>query len=190
MKAICWAYTEDGRVCRKPATVLDPQRGFLVCQEHASNREQQNNTQTKQPIMSTTKTRTPPNGAVADASAPNENRTYRINPETEGKINDWIKAHSKNWAYIQAMPRDRLERTVVLNEVRQLERRQYVDTDVLQKIKNNPELMAAYDVLLKDVPADRRDEAILNMEREKWMNRRNQSQPQTQTQTRREGVRV
>ena len=27
MKAICWAYTEDGRVCRQPATVLDPFMG-------------------------------------------------------------------------------------------------------------------------------------------------------------------
>jgi hypothetical protein len=189
MKAICWAYTEDGRVCRKPTTVPDPQRGFLVCQEHAPNREQQTNIPSENSIMSA-KTKTPSAGAVAEASAPNENRTYRTNPETEAKINDWINTHPKNWAYIQAMPRDRLERTVVLNEIRQLERRQYVDTDVLQKVKNNPELMAAYDVLLKDVPADKRDEAILNIEREKWLDRKTQSQPQTQTQTRREGVRV
>jgi hypothetical protein len=142
--------------------------------------------------MSTTKTRTPPsNGAAAtDAPATNENRYRSTNPETEGKINDWIKNNSKNWEYIQAMPRDRLERTVVLNEVRQMERRQYVDTGVLQNIKNNPDVKAAYDVLLKDVPEDKRDEVILNMEREKWLNKKNQSQPQTQTQTRREGVRV
>ena len=88
------------------------------------------------------------------------------------------------------MPRDRLERTVVLNEVRQLERRQYVDTGVLQTIKNNPELKAAYDVLLKDLPEDKRDEAIVSMQREKWLNKKNQSQPETQTQSRREGVRV
>lgn len=142
--------------------------------------------------MSTTRTRTPPsNGAAAaDAAAHNENRYRSTNPETEGKINDWIKNNSKNWEYIQAMPRDRLERTVVLNEVRQMERRQYVDTGVLQNIKNNPDVKAAYDVLLKDVPEDKRDEVILNMEREKWLNKKNQSQPQTQTQTRREGVRI
>ncbi|HEX5397831.1 MAG TPA: hypothetical protein VFY06_02145 [Verrucomicrobiae bacterium] len=141
--------------------------------------------------MSTTKTRTPPsNGAAADTPAPNENRYQRTNAEAEAKINDWIKNNPKNWDYIQAMPRDRLERTVVLNEVRHVERRQYVDTGVLQNIKNNPDLKAAYDVLLKDVPEDKRDEVILNMEREKWLNKKTQSQPQTQTQTRREGVRV
>jgi hypothetical protein len=142
--------------------------------------------------MSTTRTRTPPsNGAAAaEAPAPSETRYQRTNPEAEGKINDWIKNNDKNWKYIQAMPRDRLERTVVLNEVRQVERRQYVDTGVLQNIKNNPDLKAAYDVLLKDVPEDKRDEVILSMEREKWLNKKSQSQPQTQTQTRREGVRV
>jgi hypothetical protein len=142
--------------------------------------------------MSTTKTRTPPiNGAPAsEAPAQGENRYQKTNPEAEAKINEWIKDKPKNWEYIQAMPRDRLERTVVLNEVRQLERRQYVDTGVLQSIKSNPELKAAYDLLLKDVPEDQRDEIIVNTEREKWLNKKTQSQPQAQMQSRREGVRV
>jgi hypothetical protein len=140
--------------------------------------------------MNTTKVRTPSSNGAANTEAPNENRYQRTNPEAESKINDWIKNNSRNWEYIQAMPRDRLERTVVLNEVRQVERRQYVDTGVLQNIKNNPELKAAYDVLLKDVPEDKRDEAIVSMEREKWLNKKIQSRPQTQSQTRKEGVRV
>jgi hypothetical protein len=143
-------------------------------------------------IMNATKTRTPPtNGAAtAEAPAPGENRYQRTNPEAEAKINEWIKSNPKNWEYIHAMPRDRLERTVVLNEVRQVERRQYVDTGVLQSIKNNPDLKAAYDILLKDVPEDKRDEVIVSMEREKWLNKKTQSQPLTQTQSKREGVRV
>jgi hypothetical protein len=140
--------------------------------------------------MNTTKVRTPPSNGAANTDTPNENRYQRTNPEAESKINDWIKNNSRNWEYIQAMPRDRLERTVVLNEVRQVERRQYVDTGVLQTVKNNPELKAAYDVLLKDVPEEKRDEVIVSMEREKWLNKKIQSQPQTQSQTRREGVRV
>jgi len=140
--------------------------------------------------MSTTQVRTPPSNGAAEADAPNENRYRRTNPEAEAKINYWIKSNSRNWEYIQAMPRDRLERTVVLNEIRQLERRQYVDTGVLQNIKNNPDLKAAYDLLLKDVPEDKRDEVIVSMEREKWLNKKTQSQPQVQSQTRREGVRV
>jgi hypothetical protein len=143
--------------------------------------------------MATPRNRTAPAGDPAGAAVPtsNENRYRTTNAEADTKINDWIKANTKNWEYIQAMPRDRLERTVVLNEVRQLERRQYVDTGVLQNIKNNPELKAAYDVLLKDVPENERDELIISAEREKWLNKKTHSQPQkTQTQTKREAVTV
>ena len=31
----CIAYREDGRICGRPATVIDQQRGGMVCQEHA-----------------------------------------------------------------------------------------------------------------------------------------------------------
>ena len=76
--------------------------------------------------MSTTKTKPAPNGA-SGANAPEEPANYRINPEVEGKIDNWIKQNPKGWDYIKAMPRDRLERTVVLNEVRKIEARQRVD---------------------------------------------------------------
>jgi hypothetical protein len=32
---ICIAYTETGHICGRPATVLDPQRGGMVCGVHA-----------------------------------------------------------------------------------------------------------------------------------------------------------
>jgi hypothetical protein len=31
---VCIAYREDGLLCRAPATILDPQRGGLVCVQH------------------------------------------------------------------------------------------------------------------------------------------------------------
>ena len=62
--------------------------------------------------MSTTKTKTPPNGAASTSVEPT---TYRTNPEVEGKIDAYIKENPKHWSYLQGMPRDRLERTVVLN---------------------------------------------------------------------------
>jgi hypothetical protein len=115
--------------------------------------------------MSTPKTRTPPNGA-SGATASNEPRTYRTNPETETKIDNWINQNAKGWDYIKTMPRDRLERTVVLNEVRQIERRQRVETGVMQAINNDPTRKQAYDLLTKDMPEDQREEVILKMERE------------------------
>jgi hypothetical protein len=40
MKTICWADTEDGRVCRKARHHLQPATRFRACITHASNREQ------------------------------------------------------------------------------------------------------------------------------------------------------
>ena len=104
----------------------------------------------------------------------------------EAKIDKHIADNPKNWAYIQAMPRDRLERTVVLNEVRQIDRRHRIQEGVMQEINNDPKLKAAYDVLMKDVPEDQRENAIMKMERGKWLAK----QPKPQTQGRKEAVGV
>ena len=49
-------------------------------------------------------------------AAPTDQPTFRSNPEVDAKIDAYIKENPKYWAYVQAMPRERLERTVVLNE--------------------------------------------------------------------------
>ena len=49
---------------------------------------------------------------------------YRANPEIDARIDAYIKENPKHWSYIQGMPRERLERAVVLSEVRALERQQ------------------------------------------------------------------
>ena len=85
------------------------------------------------------KNKTPPNGA-AGANAPQEPPTYRINPEVEAKIDDYIKENPKYWNYLQAMPRDRLERTVVLNEVRQIDRQQRMREGIMKRINDDPKL--------------------------------------------------
>jgi hypothetical protein len=50
------------------------------------------------------------------------------------------------------MPRDRLERTVVLNEVRELDRQQRMREGMMNKINANPALKKAYETLVKDLP--------------------------------------
>ena len=136
--------------------------------------------------MSTTKTKPAPNGASGAGASP-QPVNYRINPEVEAKIDNWITEKPKDWQYIQTMPRDRLERTVVLNDVRKMEARQRIETGVMQEINNDPVRKQAYDTLTKDMPEERREEVILGMEREKW---RAKQKTQTQTQTRKEGVSV
>jgi hypothetical protein len=111
-----------------------------------------------------TKPKTPPNGANG-ASAPADPPTYRINPEVEAKIDAHIKENPKYWNFIQTMPRERLERTAVLNEVRELDRQQRIREGVLKQINQNPELKRAYDLLVKNVPEEEKEGVIAQIGR-------------------------
>ena len=135
--------------------------------------------------MSTTKTKTPPNGAPGANASTKPN--YRINPEVETKIDNWIKQNPKSWDYISAMPLDRLRRTLVLNEVRQIDRQQRVREFTMNRINANPDLKRAYETLVKDVPEDQREEVMSQMARQK---QRAVARSQTQQQTKGEAVGV
>ena len=136
--------------------------------------------------MSTTKTKPAPNG-VASAHASPDPSNYRINPEVEAKIDSHIKENPKHWAYLQSMPRDRLERTVVLNEVRQLERQERMRDGMMKKINANPELKQAYEILVKNVPEEQREEVMSQIARQ---TQRAVSRSQTQQQTKGQAVGV
>ncbi len=77
----------------------------------------------------------------------------------------YIKENPKYWAYVQAMPRERLERSVVLNEVRELDRQQRIRESIMKKIDANPALKRAYETLVKDLPEDQKDNVIAQLAR-------------------------
>jgi hypothetical protein len=134
-----------------------------------------------------TKPKTPaPPGASGNA-APTDQPTFRSNPEVDAKIDAHIKDNPKYWAYVQAMPRDRLERTVVLNEVRELDRQQRIREGVLKQINRNPDLKRAYDLLVKDLPEDQKEGVIAQLARS---TRRAVARSQGQQQTKGEAVGV
>jgi len=133
--------------------------------------------------MSTTKPKSAPTGAANGNASPDQT-TYRTNPEVEAKIDAYIKESPKYWNYIQGMPRDRLERTVVLNEVRMLDRQQRIRDGVMQRINADPRLKQAYETLVKDVPEDQREEVMTQMQRSKQrVVARSNNQQQTQGQS-------
>jgi hypothetical protein len=131
--------------------------------------------------MSTTKLKNPPTGANG-ATASNE-PNYRINPELEGKIDDWIKENPKDWKYITDMPIDRLRRTVVLNDIRKTEARERIDEDILKSVNNDTKRRESYDVLTEGMSEEQRADFIIKAEREK-------RRTQQQAQNRKEGVGV
>jgi hypothetical protein len=125
-------------------------------------------------------------GAGGNA-APTDQPTFRSNPEVDAKIDAYIKDNPKYWAYVQAMPRDRIERTVVLNEVREIDRQQRMREGVMKQINLNPEMKRAYDLLVKDLPEDQREGVIAQIARQA---RRAVARSQGQSQNRAEGVSV
>lgn len=112
--------------------------------------------------MAQPKSPTPPKSTASSQEPP----AYRSNPEVDARIDAYIKENPKHWAHIQGMPRERLERTVVLNEVRAIDRQQRVREGVLARINKDPGLKQAYDHLVKDLPEDQRDTVIAQLARQ------------------------
>jgi hypothetical protein len=134
-----------------------------------------------------TKSRNPAPPSASSTAAPTDQPTFRTNPEVDAKIDAYIKDNPKYWAYVQAMPRERLERTVVLNEVRQLDRQQRMREGILKQINRNPETKRAYEFLVKELPEDQRETVIAQLARQ---TRRAVARSQGQQQTRGEAVGV
>lgn len=86
---------------------------------------------------------------------------YRDNPKVNARIDEYIKANPKHWDYIQAMPRERLERALVLGEVNKLDRQQKMKDGILRKLEQNPELKQAYETLVKHLPEDQREKTMV-----------------------------
>src|SRR5258706_9497955 len=134
-----------------------------------------------------TKTKTPAPPGPRGTAAPSEQPTYRQNPEVDAKIDAYIKENPKYWAYIQGMPRDRLERTLVLNDVRELDRQQRMKEGIVKQISKNPALKEAYDRIVKDLPEDQRDTVMAQIARQ---TKRAVARVQNQGQSRTEAVGV
>ena len=85
---------------------------------------------------------------------------YRDNAEINAKIDAYIQANPKEWDYIQGLPRERLERMLVLQHVNRIDRRQRIRASVLKQLDANPELKEAYRKLVKNLPAEQQDRAM------------------------------
>lgn len=134
-----------------------------------------------------TKPKTSAPSSANGNAAPGEQPTFRSNPEVDAKIDAYIKENPKYWTYVQAMPRERLERSVVLNEVRELDRQQRIREGILKQINRSPELKQAYDLLVKDLPEDQKEAVIAQIGR---TTRRAVARAQGQQQQKPEGVGV
>ena len=102
------------------------------------------------------------NGA-ASADPAGDAPKLRDNVEINAKIDAYIQANPKEMSYIQGLPRERLERMLVLQNVNKLERRERVRTSVMKQLEANPELKEAYRKLVKNLPAEQQEKAMASI---------------------------
>ena len=101
------------------------------------------------------------NGAASgDASGEPK---YRDNVEINAKIDAYIQSNPNEWAYSQGLPRERLERMLVLQQVNKLDRRERIRASVMKQLEANPELKEAYKKLVKNLPAEQQERAMMSI---------------------------
>jgi hypothetical protein len=103
------------------------------------------------------------NTDASSAGSGNEPQKFRENAEVSAKINSYIEKNPKEWAYIQGMPRERLERSLVLQAVQKLDRREKMRTSILKKLDENPEMKEAFRTLVKNLPAEQQEKAMVSL---------------------------
>lgn len=101
------------------------------------------------------------NGNEPTAEAPE----YRENERINAQIDEYIKENPQHWERIKAMPRERLERTVVWQQLRYNNRKQKLDNGLLRRVEDNPDLKRDYENLLKHVPEGERERARVSIAR-------------------------
>src|SRR5687767_8489247 len=93
------------------------------------------------------------NGKPVDSTeqngASNEPLEFRENDRINAQIDGYIKENSRHWNLIKSMPRERLERTVVWQQLRFNSRKEKMDNGLLRKVEENPELKRDYENLRK-----------------------------------------
>jgi hypothetical protein len=105
------------------------------------------------------KSRTESSDAPREGSEPQ----LRENAQVNAKIDEYIKNNPKHWTYIQSLPPERMARALVLNEVQKLERTQKMREGIVRKLEQDPELKQAYQNLVKNLPEDQREQAMINI---------------------------
>jgi len=99
--------------------------------------------------------------AQGESQAP----AYRDNAEINAKIDAHIAQNPKRWEYVQSMPRERLERAVILSDVQKAEQQQKMANGVMKKLERDPELKKTYENLVAHLPENEREKAIVSIAR-------------------------
>ncbi len=104
-----------------------------------------------------------PNDAQGATGTGETAPVFRENAEVNARIDAYIQQNPDYWGYLQSMPRERLERAMVLTKVNQQERQKKLDRGVMRKLDEDPELKQSLEHLVKELPEDQRENALVRM---------------------------
>ena len=91
------------------------------------------------------------------------------NPAVNAKIDEYIKTNPKFWEHVQSLPPERLARTLVLVEMQKDERVEKMRAGVLRKLEENPEMKESIQRMVKNMPVERREQAMVSIARQTMM---------------------
>ncbi len=105
-------------------------------------------------------------GAVEPDGEGHEPFEIKENPRVNAQIDDYIKQNPKRWEFIKALPRERLERALVLEKMRSDNQRQKLNHGLFRKVDENPAFKKDCDALLKHYPENQREQVKVNIARD------------------------
>ncbi len=91
---------------------------------------------------------------------------FKENPQVNARIDDYIKNNPKFWSYVQSMSPERMARTLVLGEIQKEDRTQKMRDGILRKLDANPELKQNIENMVKNMPEERREQAVISIARQ------------------------
>lgn len=103
------------------------------------------------------------NAAEADSA---QQPQFKENPQVNARIDEHIKANPKFWNYVQAMPPERMARALVLGEIQKQDRTEKMCAGILRKLDENPEMKQSIQNMVKNMPEEQRERAMISIARQ------------------------
>jgi hypothetical protein len=102
---------------------------------------------------------------VAERKAQTNGYTPRINPEIDAKLDRFIGENPKLHEYYNGMGKEQLIRKLMLGKMQRSEVSERRNEELLQWVNENPEIKAKVEERIKNVPAENRERALINVAR-------------------------
>lgn len=103
---------------------------------------------------------------TAPPASSQQQQPFKENPQVNARIDEFIKNNPKQWSYIQSLPRERLERSLILTEIQKQDRAEKMRAGVLRKLDANPEMKQSIEAMVKNMPAEQRERAMVSIARQ------------------------